>query len=61
MESCPHLYFVGNQPEFGTRLISGSDGQAVRLVTVPAFSATKEIVLIDSNNLDVSKVKIAVA
>ncbi|KAI8950810.1 DNA polymerase alpha/epsilon subunit B-domain-containing protein [Xylaria longipes] len=58
MHSCPHLYFVGSQPEFGTKVIQGEDGQTVRLIAVPSFSATKEIVLVDSETLDVSKVKI---
>ncbi|KAI1754503.1 DNA polymerase alpha/epsilon subunit B-domain-containing protein [Xylaria castorea] len=58
MHTCPHLYFVGSQPEFGTKVIQGEDGQTVRLIAVPSFSATKEIVLVDSETLEVSKVKI---
>ncbi|KAJ4145501.1 hypothetical protein LMH87_004350 [Akanthomyces muscarius] len=58
LKACPHLYFVGNQPEFGTRMIHGPDGQSVRLVAVPAFVTSKEIVLVDMETLDVSKVKI---
>lgn len=57
MNSCPHLYFAGCQPKFGTRLIHGPTGQSVRLVTVPSFSATKEIVLVDTETLEVSKIK----
>ncbi|OTB07761.1 hypothetical protein M426DRAFT_317655 [Hypoxylon sp. CI-4A] len=59
MQTCPHLYFVGCQPEFGTKVIQGPDGQAVRLVAVPSFSATQEVVLVDTETLDVTKVKIA--
>ncbi|KAI0408080.1 DNA polymerase alpha/epsilon subunit B-domain-containing protein [Xylaria palmicola] len=58
MHTCPHLYFVGCQPAFGTKVIQGEGGQAVRLVTVPSFAATREIVLVDSETLDVSRVKI---
>ncbi|KAK5631189.1 hypothetical protein RRF57_006904 [Xylaria bambusicola] len=58
MYTCPHLYIVGCQPEFGTKVIQGEDGQAVRLIAVPWFSATGEIVLVDSETLDVSRVKI---
>ncbi|KAK4192991.1 DNA polymerase alpha/epsilon subunit B-domain-containing protein [Podospora australis] len=58
MKECPHLYFVGSQPEFGTKIIEGAEGQMVRLVLVPSFSATKEIVLIDTETLDVTKIKI---
>ncbi|KAI0124216.1 DNA polymerase alpha/epsilon subunit B-domain-containing protein [Xylariales sp. AK1849] len=59
LKACPHLYFVGCQPEFGTRVIIGPEGQSVRLITVPSFVATKEIVLVDSETLDVTRVKIA--
>lgn len=59
MKDCPHIYFVGCQPEFGTKVISGPEGQAVRLVAVPSFSESKEIVLVDSETLDVSRVKIS--
>ncbi|KAI1332031.1 DNA polymerase alpha/epsilon subunit B-domain-containing protein [Xylariaceae sp. FL0255] len=58
MQTCPHLYFIGNQPAFGTRVIHGEDGQAVRLVAVPSFVATGEIVIVDSETLEVSKVTI---
>lgn len=61
MKKCPHVYFVGCQPEFGTRVITGPEGQAVRLIAVPSFSESKEIVLIDSETLDVSRVKISVS
>ncbi|KAH6689009.1 DNA polymerase subunit delta-2 [Plectosphaerella plurivora] len=59
MKDTPHLYFVGCQPEFSTKVIEGPEGQSVRLVTVPSFSVTKEVVLIDTETLDVSIVKIS--
>ncbi|KAK6354304.1 hypothetical protein TWF730_008714 [Orbilia blumenaviensis] len=52
IDACPHVYFVGNQPEFGTRLIRGNEGQIVRLVTVPKFSETGELVLVDLETLE---------
>jgi DNA polymerase delta subunit 2 len=61
LESCPHLYFVGCQPRFSTKLIHGPEGQAIRLITIPSFSATKEIVLVDVETLEVETVKIATA
>ncbi|KAH7266908.1 DNA polymerase alpha/epsilon subunit B-domain-containing protein [Fusarium redolens] len=27
MQTCPHLYFVGNQPQFSTKVIHGPEGQ----------------------------------
>ncbi|TDZ19659.1 DNA polymerase delta small subunit [Colletotrichum orbiculare MAFF 240422] len=61
MKEAPHLFFVGCQPEFSTRVVQGNDGQEVRLVTVPSFSQTKELVLVDTETLEVSKVKISAA
>ncbi|EHA56641.1 hypothetical protein MCOR27_004386 [Pyricularia oryzae] len=59
MNQCPHLYFVGNQPEFGTKTITGTEGQEVRLITVPTFSASRELVLVDNETLEVTRVKIS--
>jgi DNA polymerase delta subunit 2 len=59
MKECPHLYFVGCQPEFGTRVISGPDGQNIRLIAIPSFSTSRELVLVDTETLDVTRVKIS--
>ncbi|KAJ0162828.1 DNA polymerase subunit delta-2, partial [Colletotrichum tanaceti] len=61
MKNAPHLYFVGCQPEFSTKVIQGDNGQQVRLITVPSFAETKELVLVDTETLEVSKVKIMAA
>lgn len=61
IKECPHVFFVGCQPQFGTKVISGPEGQAVRLITVPSFSESKQIVLVDSETLDVSVVKVLVS
>ncbi|KAL2880961.1 DNA polymerase delta small subunit Cdc1 [Colletotrichum sp. CLE4] len=61
MKNAPHLFFVGCQPEFSTKVIEGGDGQQVRLITVPSFAETKELVLVDTETLEVSKVKITAA
>ncbi|ERT02050.1 DNA polymerase delta subunit 2 [Sporothrix schenckii 1099-18] len=58
LDTCPHLYFAGSQPAFGTRIITGTDGQMVRLVAVPVFSETHEVVLLDTETLEVTCVKI---
>ncbi|RSL47499.1 hypothetical protein CEP53_009903 [Fusarium sp. AF-6] len=59
MKTCPHLYFAGCQPQFSTKVAHGPDGQSVRLITVPSFSTTKEIVLVDTETLEVERVKIS--
>ncbi|GLI67880.1 hypothetical protein VaNZ11_012170 [Volvox africanus] len=57
LETTPHVYFVGNQPEFATRLVAGmsssslSAGQLVRLVAVPSFARTGTIVLVNLRTL----------
>eukprot|EP00976_Prorocentrum_cordatum_P073929 1181318-Prorocentrum_minimum.AAC.1 len=35
MERAPHVYFVGNQPEFATRVVTGPSGQTTRLLALP--------------------------
>ncbi|CRK46473.1 hypothetical protein BN1723_007081 [Verticillium longisporum] len=61
IKSAPHLYFVGCQPEFSTKVVQGPEGQQIRLITVPSFSETKEVVLVDTETLEVSKVRISTA
>ena len=53
IEECPHVYFVGSQPRFETTVIEGPKGQAVRLLAVPRFSETGEVVLLDTDTLEV--------
>lgn len=60
LQSCPHLFFVGSQPKFDTALIEGPQGQMVRLIAVPRFAETGEIVLVDSETLEVEKVRVEV-
>jgi DNA polymerase delta subunit 2 len=60
MNSCPHLYFVGSQPKFDTAVIEGPEGQMVRLIAVPKFAETGEIVLVDSETLEVERIRIQV-
>jgi len=52
LSECPHLYFSGNHPKFSTKLYEGKDGQKVRLVTVPRFSDTKTIVLVNLRTME---------
>lgn len=53
LEECPHIYFSGNQEEFGERLLMENKGkqqlyrQGVKIISVPSFQRTKSIVLMD--------------
>ncbi|CAN8318372.1 unnamed protein product [Cochlearia groenlandica] len=52
IETCPHVYFVGNQDKFDNRLLKGSEGQLVRLICVPKFSETGIAVVVNIRNLE---------
>ncbi|KAL5044016.1 hypothetical protein BDW71DRAFT_108812 [Aspergillus fruticulosus] len=76
MESCPHLFFAGNQPRFKTTVVEGDlplklDGEdtemggteqgapipTVRLISLPKFRETGELVLVDTETLEVEVVR----
>ncbi|GLT96183.1 hypothetical protein SLE2022_138260 [Rubroshorea leprosula] len=52
IESCPHVYFVGNQEKYETRLLKGSNGQLVRLICIPKFCQTGVAVVLNMRNLE---------
>ena len=52
LRSAPHLYFVGNQPEFSTSEVTGRDGQRVVTVAVPSFAKTGSVVLVNVRTLE---------
>ncbi|XP_063090498.1 DNA polymerase delta subunit 2 isoform X2 [Cavia porcellus] len=48
---CPHVYFCGNTPSFGSRVIRGPEDQMVLLVAIPDFSATQTACLVNLRSL----------
>jgi DNA polymerase delta subunit 2 len=52
LSEAPHLYVVGNQPAYATRLCQEQSGagQQVRAVCVPTFATTGTAVLVDLNS-----------
>ncbi|KAF8464603.1 DNA polymerase alpha/epsilon subunit B-domain-containing protein [Kalaharituber pfeilii] len=60
LERCPHVYFVGNQPRFETKVVKGRGGETCRIVAVPRFAETGEVVLVDLETLDCEVMKISV-
>ncbi|KAF3696014.1 DNA polymerase delta subunit 2 DNA polymerase delta subunit p50 [Channa argus] len=56
LEECPHVYFSGNAPAFESKLVKGADGQEVLLVTVPEFSSTQTVCLVNLRTLECEQV-----
>ncbi|KAI9595367.1 DNA polymerase alpha/epsilon subunit B-domain-containing protein [Syncephalis fuscata] len=52
IEECPSIYFIGNQTEYDTQLVEGSEGQRVRVVTLPSFAETGMVILVNLSTLD---------
>ncbi|KAI5056668.1 hypothetical protein GOP47_0028486 [Adiantum capillus-veneris] len=52
LDTCPHIYFCGNQEKYTSRLLKGEEGRLVRLVTIPHFYDTGIAVLVNLKNLD---------
>ncbi|KAE9598289.1 putative DNA-directed DNA polymerase [Lupinus albus] len=52
IDICPHVYFVGNQNKYETRIIKGSEGQLVRLICVPKFNETGVAVVLNLKDLE---------
>ncbi|KAK2748325.1 hypothetical protein FQN57_000983 [Myotisia sp. PD_48] len=56
LQACPHVFFAGNQPEFKTALVEGNEDDpdtTVRLLAIPRFSTTGQVVLLDTETLEV--------
>lgn len=82
LQSCPHIFFAGNQPRFKTAVIEGEESplklngngpdtemtdapdqasiQRVRLLSIPKFQETGELVLVDTETLEAEVVKFGV-
>ncbi|CAM8890076.1 unnamed protein product [Rhodiola kirilowii] len=52
IESCPHVYFAGNQSHYGTRMFKGSEGLRVRVISIPKFCETGVAVALNLRNLE---------
>ncbi|CAG8565583.1 12063_t:CDS:10, partial [Racocetra persica] len=52
MKQTPHVYFIGNQKEFATTIIKGPEQQCVRIILLPSFAETGNIVLVNLKNLE---------
>ncbi|GAA6064270.1 hypothetical protein JCM10212_001654 [Sporobolomyces blumeae] len=62
LDRTPHVYFIGNQPEFATKLVeehAEEDGgkKQVRIIMVPRFCETGQVVLVNTKSLEVKVVQ----
>lgn len=58
LEETPHVYFVGNQPKFESKIVS-LDDFTVRLISIPRFDLTGEVVLMDTSTLECEVIQLA--
>jgi DNA polymerase delta subunit 2 len=61
IETLPHVYFVGNQPSFGTVTLTGQEGRSVVIILAPSFAQTSTAVLVNLLSLAVTPVSFSVA
>lgn len=62
IKETPHLYVVGGQPEFGTKLVTDETGKKTmsRLILVPSFAKSGMLVVVNTKTLEVRCVSFAV-
>jgi len=58
MAHTPHVYFIGNQPRFETTVVKQEDGQKTRVILLPKFVETGEVILLNPVTLAVKSVRI---
>ncbi|KAK9140266.1 hypothetical protein Scep_009947 [Stephania cephalantha] len=58
MESCPHVYFVGNQNKYESCLLKGSKGQIVKRICILKFCKTGVAVAVGIKYVAIDKLAI---
>ncbi|KAL9940769.1 hypothetical protein V8E36_000257 [Tilletia maclaganii] len=61
IREAPDIFFVGNQPAFATSLYENPDGHRTRVVLLPRFSATGDVVLLNLHTLECNLVNVGSA
>lgn len=60
LQATPHVYFAGNQPSFQTNLVQLGTNQNVRVISIPDFSATGTMVLLNTSDLSVKPIQFSI-
>ena len=64
LDRLPHLYFIGNQPTFATKLleeISAAEGlKRCRIVLLPKFSQSGQVILVNSKTLAIKVIEFGI-
>lgn len=60
LKKWPHVFFIGNQPEFAVRDAHLEGGITVKIISLPEFSRTGEMVILDLGTLSTELVTIDV-
>ena len=58
LDEWPHIFVVGNQPQFGRRDFVVDDKTVIKIIAVTVFSKTNQIVLLDLNTLETEVVTV---
>lgn len=58
LDEWPHVYVVANQPSYGVRDLD-IQGRKIKLISVPAYSSTGDLVLLDLATLETEVVNIS--
>ncbi|PVH18495.1 uncharacterized protein CXQ87_001425 [Candidozyma duobushaemuli] len=59
LEETPHLYFAGNQSEFGSRKVQLGEFEST-VVSIPEFAETGQMVLVNTSTLEVKVIEFGV-
>lgn len=57
MANTPHIYFIGNQPRFETTIVEQENGQKTRVLLLPKFIDSGEVILVNPATLEVKSVQ----
>ncbi|AET39751.1 DNA-directed DNA polymerase delta subunit POL31 Ecym_4733 [Eremothecium cymbalariae DBVPG len=60
LKEWPHVYIVGNQPEFGHRKVTLENSITVHIISLPAFSETGQFLVLDLGTLESETITIEV-